>query len=566
MNITLKARMSAVLGFLILLLISIGLLGLYGMTKSDEGLKAVYENRTVALEKVSRIDRLMVQNQLALAEALEDSMVVTINIKSALIDKNVAEINQAWSQYMATNLAPEERILAEEFAAARAKMANEGLIPAMKAMHAGQLAEANEFQDRVQALAPAVRKSVDALRKIQVDAAQNEYEQSTIRYVALRSTVIISIAVGVILAAVLGFFLVGYIYRQLGGEPDYAAQIVHSIADGDLTVAVHISPADKHSLLFAMKRMQAKLAETVGEIRLSTQTIASTSYQIAASNQDLAERTDQGVSALQETARSLEKLTMTVRNNTDHANQANQLAQSASEVALKGSVAVLDVVSTMGSINNSAKKIADIISVIDGIAFQTNILALNAAVEAARAGEQGRGFAVVASEVRNLAQRSATAAKEIKELIGLSVSEVSAGSKIVAQAGATMEEIVNSVRLVTAIMGEISAASEQQHAGIQSVNQSITQMDGVTHQNAVLVGEAAESAALLENQAGILAQVVGVFKLEMDMHNDVHQNTQDNLQHSTQQHSLPVTQGARSVSPAAKLRRLPNPVQQHLVA
>ena len=299
---------------------------------------------------------------------------------------------------------------------------------------------------------------------------------------------------------------------QLGGEPDYAAAIAGRIAAGDLGTDVTVKANDRSSLLFAMKSMRDNLANIVGQVRMGTDTIATASSQIASGNLDLSSRTEQQASSLEETASSMEELTSTVKQNADNARQANGLAMTASEVAKKGGSVVAEVVGTMTAINDSSRKIVDIIAVIDGIAFQTNILALNAAVEAARAGEQGRGFAVVASEVRNLAQRSAAAAKEIKTLIGDSVEKVEIGAKLVDQAGATMDEIVESVKRVTDIMGEITAASQEQTSGIEQINQAITQMDEVTQQNAALVEEAAAAAESLQDQAANLSQVVSIFK------------------------------------------------------
>ncbi|MDB5989992.1 MAG: methyl-accepting chemotaxis protein [Herbaspirillum sp.] len=304
--------------------------------------------------------------------------------------------------------------------------------------------------------------------------------------------------------------------KSLGGEPEYATEIAGKIAAGDLTVTVETKADDASSLLFAMKTMRDSLAKVVGEVRSGTDTIATASNQIASGNLDLSSRTEEQASSLGETAASMEQLTSTVKQNADNARQANQLAVSASSVAVKGGSVVSQVVDTMGSINASSRKIVDIIGVIDGIAFQTNILALNAAVEAARAGEQGRGFAVVASEVRSLAQRSAAAAKEIKTLIGNSVEQVDTGGKLVAEAGATMDELVNSVKRVTDIMGEILAASQEQSAGIEQVNQAIGQMDQATQQNAALVEQAAAAAASMQSQAANLAQLVSVFTLHGD--------------------------------------------------
>jgi methyl-accepting chemotaxis protein len=273
--------------------------------------------------------------------------------------------------------------------------------------------------------------------------------------------------------------------RPLG----HAVTVAETVAAGDLSAQIVVESRDEAGqLMHALREMNASLAKVVGEVRMGTELIATASGQIASGNQDLSSRTEEQASSLEETAASMEELTSTVKQNADNARQANQLAVSASEVAVKGGSVVSQVVNTMGSINASSKKIVDIIGVIDGIAFQTNILALNAAVEAARAGEQGRGFAVVASEVRSLAQRSAAAAKEIKTLIGDSVEKVEEGSKQVAEAGRTMDEIVGSVRRVTDIMGEITAASQEQTSGIEQINQAISQMDQVTQQNAALGG------------------------------------------------------------------------------
>ena len=294
-----------------------------------------------------------------------------------------------------------------------------------------------------------------------------------------------------------------------------AVGVAHRVAEGDLSGNIVVKSTDETGLLMqAMQQMTTHLATTMSQLRSGTDTIATASGQIAAGNLDLSCRTEQQASSLEETAATMEEITSTVKQNADNAGQANQLAQSASEVALKGGAVVAQVVDTMDSIHNSSKKISDIIGVIDGITFQTNILALNAAVEAARAGEHGRGFAVVATEVRSLAQRSATAAKEIKSLINDTVDKVGAGSKLVQQAGKTMDEVVASILRVTAIMGEISAASKEQSDGIEQVNEVILQMDQMTQKNAALVEQEASAAASLKDLADQLAQVVSRFKLE----------------------------------------------------
>ena len=301
--------------------------------------------------------------------------------------------------------------------------------------------------------------------------------------------------------------------QQLGGEPAYTADIANKIAQGDLAIAVDVKADDQASLLFAIKTMRDSLAAIVAKVRHGTDAIANASADIAVGNNDLSSRTAVQASSLERIASAMEELTATVKQNASNAQQANSLAQSASSVSEEGGEVMQQVTHTMASINESSKRIVDIISVIDGIAFQTNLLALNAAVEAARAGEQGRGFAVVASEVRSLAQRSAGAAKEIKALIEDSVSKVGTGSDLVQKAGTTMHELVGSVRRVTEIMGEISTASTEQSHGIGEMSTAIGEMDGMTQQNTALVEEASAAAEELKAQASGLARLVGQFKL-----------------------------------------------------
>jgi len=320
-----------------------------------------------------------------------------------------------------------------------------------------------------------------------------------------------------LLSAGLSLFTAWFITRSIVRPINHAVRVARTVAAGDLSSHIEIRSKDEIGQLSgALKEMNQSLIKIVSEVRHGTESIATASAEIAAGNMDLSERTERQAGSLEETASSMEELTSTVRQNADNARQANQLALSASDVAGKGGAVVAQVVDTMASINDSSRKIVDIIAVIDGIAFQTNILALNAAVEAARAGEQGRGFAVVANEVRNLAARSAAAAKEIKALIGNSVDKVDAGARLVDQAGSTMSEIVLSVRRVTDIMGEIASASQEQLSGIQHINDAITEMDQATQQNAALVEQASAAATTMREQAGNLSGAVGVFKLSKD--------------------------------------------------
>ena len=309
------------------------------------------------------------------------------------------------------------------------------------------------------------------------------------------------------------------IRKTVTGPLAQATQLARQLATGDLTSRLETKRTDEIGLLLrAINSIGQGLANVVWNIRHGTETLATETKEIAAGNLDLSARTEQQASSLEQTASAMEEMTSTVKENAANAEQANALAHTAAEVAIKGGSVVAEVVNTMDSINQSSKKIADIISVIDGIAFQTNILALNAAVEAARAGEQGRGFAVVASEVRNLAQRSSAAAREIKTLIEDSVGKVQSGSKLVAHAGATMDEVVSSIQRVDNIMGEISSASREQSIGIEQVNQAIAQMDQVTQQNAALVEEAAASAESLQNQTTELNNVVSIFTIKSGSH------------------------------------------------
>lgn len=366
-----------------------------------------------------------------------------------------------------------------------------------------------------------VQLSYQAIIKEQVDfqsqmtASAGDRAESAAS--ALRRDVLIGNVVSVAVAVLLAFTIISSITHPLA----QAVQAAERVADGDLSVPISTQSKDETGqLLDALQRMQKSLVQTVGTVRINAESVASASAQIASGNNDLSTRTEQQASALEETAASMEELGSTVRQNADNARQANQLALSASTVAVRGGEVVSEVVETMKDINASSNRIADIISVIDGIAFQTNILALNAAVEAARAGEQGRGFAVVAGEVRLLAGRSADAAKEIKNLITVSVERVEKGTLLVDKAGTTMTEVVASIRRVTDIMGEISAASNEQSSGVGQVGEALTQMDQTTQQNAALVEEMAAAASSLNNQAGELVDAVAVFKLAHDPAND----------------------------------------------
>ncbi len=362
------------------------------------------------------------------------------------------------------------------------------------------------------------KAAMDGFRAVQAEFSKTEHdllEQRVADAESARTTALLMEFVGTALAVIVAVVLSLWVTRSITRPIARAVEVARAVAAGDLTQRIDVTGRDEVGVLLQnLRDMNASLIRVVAQVRQGSESVASASMQIAQGNSDLSSRTESQASALEETAASMEELGSTVSQNADNARQANQLAQAASGVAEQGGAVVAQVVDTMKGISESSRRIADIINVIDGIAFQTNILALNAAVEAARAGEQGRGFAVVAGEVRNLAQRSASAAKEIKELITASVERVESGAQLADRAGSTMTEVVGSIRRVTDIMGEISAASSEQSAGVSQVGEAVTEMDQTTQQNAALVEEMAAAAASLRSQAQDLVQAVGVFRLD----------------------------------------------------
>ncbi|MDR4519882.1 MAG: methyl-accepting chemotaxis protein [Nitrosomonas sp.] len=509
-NMTIKSRLMLVIGLLSLLSLGIGGLGLSGMNESNDGLKSVYEDRTVpavdlglVLDRVQRV-RL---NAVMAANFRSD---VVARERAAMTAQRDAEISDAWQKYIGTTLTPEEERLANTWQQ-QWQVYKESRDRTMSLAMAGDFdgAIANANNDAAPKF-DAVHGTIFSLLELQGRVAAQEYADAQSNFSSTFMIIVAVTATGVVLAIMIGMMLI----RAIVGPVNDAVKVANAVASGDLTSRIHVdSNNETGRLMLALKQMNDNLVDLVDKVRTSSDSIYTASSEIASGNSDLSQRTEEQASSLEETASSMEELTSTVKQNADNARQANQLASGASEVAVRGGAVVGQVVETMGAINDSSKKIVDIISVIDGIAFQTNILALNAAVEAARAGEQGRGFAVVATEVRTLAQRSAAAAKEIKELIGDSVSKVEDGTRLVDEAGATMNEVVTAVKRVTDIMAEISAASQEQSSGIEQVNQAVTQMDEVTQQNAALVEEAAAAAESMQEQAHALSQAVAVFKL-----------------------------------------------------
>ncbi|WP_348699572.1 methyl-accepting chemotaxis protein [Duganella fentianensis] len=506
------------LGFalVLLFLVAVTAVGILRMSQIQQRLDHVISVNNV-------VSRLVVDMRNNVGDRITSLRILTLMTDAGDMEPEMNRIKELASKYADAQTKLSSQFALEATAEEKALLATvkEQEAIAMPAIaKASELWLANKAEEATKVLIkeirPAQKKWMSALEQLAaLEDKMNEQvkDDAAAGFSSARNFMIIMGLLAVAISMVAAYVITRGLLKQLGGEPDYTASIAGAIANGDLSISINTEGQDQDSLLAEMKEMRNSLVDIVGQVRSGTETIGTASREIAAGNIDLSSRTEMQASSLEKTASAMEELTSTVKQNADNAREANQLASAASDVALRGGKVVSEVVDTMSSIDASAKKIVDIIGVIDGIAFQTNILALNAAVEAARAGEQGRGFAVVASEVRNLAQRSAGAAKEIKMLIDDSVEKVGAGTKLVGQAGVTMDEVVSSVRRVTDIMSEIANASQEQSAGIEQVNHSIIEMDAMTQQNAALVEEAAAAAQSLQDQANELARVVSIFKL-----------------------------------------------------
>ncbi|MDB5783851.1 methyl-accepting chemotaxis protein [Caballeronia mineralivorans] len=512
MSLTIKARLGLTMAFLGLLLVAIGGLGLYGMNESTSAYRDTFENQMPSANAVSNAELYTARERLVFDRAalLAGTPEAAPTIERGALMRGRA--NDFWKKYSELQQTPAEKQLADTSNAKRLAL-QKAIDSGYEAVKANDQARIIETAKAMQAAYGELSTANDALHKLQFDEARQGYDAAQSAAVTFRRLSLSAILIGLGAAAFSWFAL----RRAIGRPLDEALEHFEAIAAGDLRGKVTTTSRDEMGLLMqGLAKMQASLVGTVRSVRSGSESIASATKQIAAGNIDLSSRTEEQASALQETASSMDELTGTVKQNADNARQASSLAAKASEIANKGSRVVAQVVGTMGDINQSSAKIADIITIIEGIAFQTNILALNAAVEAARAGEEGRGFAVVAGEVRSLAQRSSAAAKEIKGLIDTSVERVQSGTSLVDEAGRTMNEIIGAVQRVTDIMGEIAAASEEQSSGIEQVARAVTQMDEVTQQNAALVEEAAAAAQSLEDQAAKLREAVAVFHLDDD--------------------------------------------------
>ena len=518
-KLTLRGRLMAAFALMTALVIAISFMSLRGMRVAQERF-AAYLGGTAARAEVASALRAATT---ARAIAARNLVLVTTPADRAA---EMAAVDKA-HQAVAANLALLKAALDKEPRAVDRERQLFAEVQAIEARYgpvAQQITKLVADDQREQAvskmnlecrpLLAALIKTTFDMKQVVKEAAEQELKLAESAYASSRNLAMAVCALIIALAVGLALLITGGIARALGAEPAELSAALHQVADGDLSPVAGADRAPPGSVLANLARMQERLGRLVGQVRMASDSIATAAAQIASGNADLSTRTERQAASLQQTASSMEEMNATVKNNADTARQATQLSGSASAVAEQGGEVVTRVIATMDDINNSSKRIADIIGVIDGIAFQTNILALNAAVEAARAGEQGRGFAVVAGEVRNLAQRSAEAAREIKGLIGSSVEKVDAGARLVGDAGVTMTDIVSQVKRVSDLIGEISAATIEQTSGIGQVNQAVALLDQSTQQNAALVEQSAAAAESLRQQAVALSDVVRVFRLQ----------------------------------------------------
>ena len=496
------------------LTVVVGALGLTALNRASQSLERITRGDLVAIHALDDASAYLLRSRLAVDRFNTLSAAGNADEAKKAIDRAQELLtmgNQSWQAYLDAPKAGIDQALLDDVLAKRTAVMRDGVDPEFAALKANDMAAYHALADtRISPMFIAYDGAASAVVKALEQAAADQQASAQSNISMMTTLIVVLTALALLMVVGIRFALRGLIVQPLAD----ATACFERIASGDLSESIQVFSRNEIGRLFAgIKRMQDSMAAMVKAVHSSTESIDTGAREIAMGNTDLSQRTEQQAASLQETASSMEQLTGTVRQNAENARQASQLAVNASDIATRGGDVVSQVVTTMQDIATSSNKVVDIIGVIEGIAFQTNILALNAAVEAARAGEQGRGFAVVAGEVRSLAQRSASAAKEIKELIGDSVDKVQSGSTLVGRAGTTMDEIVQAVRRVTDIMGEISAASEEQSGGIEQVNRAVVQMDEVTQQNAALVEQAAAAAASLEDQTRQLQAVVNGWKV-----------------------------------------------------
>jgi methyl-accepting chemotaxis protein-1 (serine sensor receptor) len=506
-------RLGIGFGVLIALTLLVSLIGAWGLRQSAASLQSVAEESVKPLEQLGVIKYLVARNCILIMDVAMHATPEVIASRGKEYAENKARIDALWGHYMATTKTEQEMALAKTVDEARKALTEQGMDATLAHEQAGRIEDGWRQLNVIAQLTPAFIESVDKLARHQVESAEAQYQAGQASSSRLTLISAAATLVSLVMGAGIGVSLTRSLEHSLGAEPADLAAVASRIAQGSLADDGR-APAPSHSVMASMQAMRVALVELVGSVRAGVESVSTASTEIAQGNADLSNRTEQQAASLEETAASMGQLTSTVRAGAEHARQASELAQGASARAVQGGEVVAQVVRTMGDIHSSSQRIADITSVIDSIAFQTNILALNAAVEAARAGEQGRGFAVVASEVRILAQRSAEAARQIKTLISDSVTKVQIGDALVQQAGATMTDVVAHVQRVSDLISEITNAAGEQRLGIEQVDRAVIALDQTTQQNAALVEQSAAAAQSLKQQAQKLAALVAVFKLE----------------------------------------------------
>lgn len=517
-SLTIRARLIIMLTTASALLAFVGVLGLHGMSGSNADLDEIYQDQLVTSDHLATILETELESRFLLLSAVNKSSAQFTRTAIAKVDSNVAETDRRWAAFLKSHMTATERQLASRYDAQRDQLKQE-IAKVKNALNKTDYAGAAKLLES--GMGPVFADSEALNQKlvdIQRSLAESNHQKAIESYQRIFAFATATILGGIGLLALSGFLLVRSISRSLRE----AIEVARNIMRGQLNNQVQIRRMDEAGqMLEALQKMDGQLTQIVTGVRENAESVSTAASQIAQGNEDLSQRTQEQASSLEETASSMEQMTATVKQNADNARQANQLAGGARRKAEEGGAVVRDAVEAMSEISSSSGRITEIIGVIDEIAFQTNLLALNAAVEAARAGEQGRGFAVVATEVRSLAQRSAGAAKEIKDLINDSVGKIHNGTELVNASGETLEEIIESVKKVTDIVAEIAAASEEQSSGIDQVNTAVSQMDEVTQRNAALVEEAAAAAVTLDQQTESLLSRVAFFKLDEGSRNAV---------------------------------------------
>jgi methyl-accepting chemotaxis protein len=508
-NLTIKTRLIATLGFLCLLLPLIGLLGLRGIRDSNASLESVYKDRMIPAEQLARIGALLDESvRMLMLAAMHDSSLevsklhdhpIALHIDRAKSD--LEQIDKTWAEYVATSLTPEEKILADAYLARRKVLEEEGIKPVLESFAQGRYAEGNHrLIKRTNPLYADAKSAYEKLFQIQVSVAKQEFENADRNYQGTQRLFFVAIPLAVIVAALLGFWIVRSLFSQLGGEPRYVLKIANRVAEGDLTVDVVTGESDKSSALFAMKTMVAKLARIIADVNTAGSALNDAAQQIATTAQSLSQSSSEQAAAVEETSTSMEQMTASITQNTENAKVTDNRARQAAQQATDGGHAVGKTVEAM-------RQIAGKIGIIDDIAYQTNLLALNAAIEAARAGDAGKGFAVVAAEVRKLAERSQVAAQEIGQVAASSVT-------LAEEAGQLLDEMVPSIKKTSDLVQEIAAASQEQSAGVGQINGAIGQLNKATQQNASASEELAATAEEMSGQSAQLEELMAFFTLD----------------------------------------------------